>query len=132
MSFRDATMDDAPLLYRWRREHEVGGWYRKPPTSFHQHSHWLAQRIDNPLVEVLIWEEDGASMGSVRIDSNGELAFDAHIGCDVGAMLKAAAVYARFYGGRLKANVDDNDPRAAFLERAGFSEYPVRFLAYKT
>lgn len=132
MSFRPATMDDAQRLYDWRRGHETGGWYRKPPTSFHQHAHWLEQRIDNDLVEVLIWEEDGAAMGSVRIDSNGELAFDAHIGCNVGAMLREAATYARFYGGRLKANVDADDPRAAFLERAGFMEYPVRFLAYKT
>jgi hypothetical protein len=127
--FRDATIDDAALLYDWRCSSESVPWWNGKPVSFFEHKAWLEQRISDSLVKVLVWEDAGEPAGMVRIDSNGEVAF---YGGSPG-MLEALHPYAAEYGGRLKVTLDEDDiGGAAVLRNAGFVEYPARFLAYKS
>ncbi len=128
MSLRPATLRDATLLYTWRQQDEARGHhhgYRQGPTiNRAEHNLWLAARLDNPLVRLLIWELQGNPAGVVRIDSNGELAF---YGGDPD-MLTAAKTFRPFYGNRLKATVDrDDDLRCELLLAAGYTEWPARF-----
>ena len=131
MSFRPATPVDTALLFAWRRQAEHASWYQGKRIRAKDHCEWLQARLDNPLVKVLVWQEDGP-VGMVRIDSNGELAFHCADNQACVRMLQAAREYAADYGGRLKAAVDSEDVRSwEMLARAGFVEYPARFLVYK-
>jgi hypothetical protein len=130
MSFRPATHGDAFILYAWRARDEAGNDYPRR-TTLEQHQAWLDDRIGCPLVDVLIWEERGWPTGMVRIDSNGELAFNAETDQTAHDMLSAALHHAGRYGGRLKATLDTGDPKALQLERAGFQAHPSIFLAYR-
>jgi hypothetical protein len=132
VSFRAATIRDAGLLYRWRCESEQQPWWAGTRTSYGDHLRWLVGRHANPLVKLLVWEEDGEPVGTVRIDSNGEVAFDAMTGEAAGRMLEAVHEYAAGYGGRLKASVDQADrDKIRLLQAAGFEKFPVAFLAYR-
>ncbi len=125
--FRAATMNDAGLLYAWRIKAELAVDYPRP-TTYEAHLAWLGDRIDNPLVRILIW---GADEGTVRIDSNGELTFHADDDDVAVEMLKAAVIYANEYGGRLKVTADPGDLRIHALREAGFDLYPSMFLCVK-
>ena len=123
-TFRDATMDDAGLLYSWRVVSEMSPWYEGRRTSFQEHLDWLEPRIASPLVHILIW---GYNEGLVRIDSNGELTF--HGGTP--GMLEAATVYAFAYGGRLKVTLDlEESAKRVRLYEVGFKSYPAAALTF--
>lgn len=130
MTFRPATLADTDLLYRWRLEDEARGtregWRRGTETAAGDHEDWLIRRLANPLVHILIWEDCGEPIGTLRIDSNGEVAWH---GSRASAMLKAAAeAYADQYGGRLKAVIDHGDTtRYTDLTGAAWNESPVNF-----
>lgn len=130
---RAADMRDAPLLLSWRKQAERADFWQGVPVSATGHLAWLRARVANPLVKLLIWQENGEPAGMVRIDSNGELAFHADDDKVALRMLKAAQRFAPEYGGRLKANVDEGDKHTwRLLEQAGFATCPaVRFLLYK-
>jgi hypothetical protein len=119
-------MADAGFLYVSRLIAESQPWYEGKPTGYDDHLAWLAARVDNPLVTLKVWEEDGVASGSVRIDSNGEFAFDA--GTNASEMLRVAVAE---YAGRLKATVDVGDPKVSLLQRAGFTMYPAVSLIHR-
>ena len=131
MSFRPATLDDAYILYRWRKHDEQQPAYEGHKTTARDHIVWLQQRIDNPLVRILIWEHNGEPAGMVRIDSGGEIAFHAQNTTTAVKMLRAAHRFADQYGGRLKVVLDQDDERNEILVRAGYLEYPARFHCFK-
>ncbi len=129
--FRQAKLADAPLLLAWRKQAEQADHWTGTPVTPTRHLAWLRARVANPVIQLLIWEENGKPAGMVRIDSNGELAFHAQTDATAVAMLQAAARrYMGEYGGRLKASVDETDTRTwRLLEQAGFVTHPdVRFL----
>ncbi len=135
MTFRPATIHDAPLLHQWRFQAESQPWYHGHRTTYEQHLNWLRPRINNPLVHLLIWLENSEPAGMVRIESNGELAFHVDTDDELAAvnMLRAATHYARDHGGRLKACYDQADLRTTMrLTAAGFKDYPASFCAFKT
>lgn len=129
--FRTATLADAMPTYEWRLAAEGQDVYEGRATKLEGHISWLLSRIRNPLVKLLIWEEGGKSVGMVRIDSNGELAFHADDDEAAVRMLRTAQAFADEYGGRLKATVDATDPKWELLVRAGYGEYPARSVVYK-
>lgn len=131
MTFRDATPADADLLYDWRQADLRAAGLEPQALSFEAHRDWLWMRSANPLVRVLIWEQEGVPLGMVRLDSNGELAFHAEPECDAAAMLRAALPLADVYGGRLKVTLDASDPKVALLKAAGFSSFPATALVYR-
>lgn len=128
MSFRPATLEDADQLFFWRLRDLAGLGFQGKMPSLEAHHHWLTDRIRNPLVRLLIWEDDDVPSGAVRVDSNGEFAFHG----DDPDMLQAATWLAALYGGRLKATLDAHDPKQALLEQAGFTGYPASALIYRT
>ena len=131
MSYRPATPDDAALIYRIRREAENQPWYQPQPTDWDNHLRWLEQRLNNPLITLLIWEEFHHPLGVLRIDSNGELTHHAYDDNTAHRMLTAATPYATNHGGRLKAALDTDDPRWLQFTRAGWHHYPSRTLIYR-
>ncbi len=126
--FRPATIDDADLLYQWRLKDETQPFYPGATTPA-EHRAWLTARIDNPLVKILIWEENGQPAGTVRIESNGELSFH-HTG-NPDEMLKAATAFAADYGGRLKATFDEGDPKGRGFDRAGFKWFDAMSMVFR-
>jgi len=132
MSFRNATIDDAPLIYRWREREERQTWWNGKPISYRSHTTWLRARLQNPLIKLRIWEENNQPVGMIRIDSNGEIAFHA-INHDVATrMLHASHEYADEYGRRLKALLDEADrEKIRALQEAGFTSSPVTYLDYR-
>jgi len=132
MSFRQARRSDTRQLYEWRLQDEAQRWYEGRSITYETHARWVEQRLRNPLVRILIWEDDNTPTGMVRIDSNGELTFHARDDATAIRMLKATRVYANENGGRLKATLDTSNIHARkLLARAGFQEYQTTFLAYK-
>ncbi len=69
MDFRNATIADADLLLRWRndaatRANSVHG----EIITIADHLRWLAATLQNSKRKLLIAEEGGAPVGTVRID----------------------------------------------------------------
>jgi hypothetical protein len=126
MTFRPATVHDADHFWQWRQQAEQAPWYIGQRTTYDTHLEWFLNRLSK--ITLLIWESL-LGTGIVRIESNGELAFDA---TNPRAMLEELLPYAEMYGGRLKVTVDDGDTvKQRALEQAGFVEYPVKFYAYR-
>lgn len=128
--FRPADLSDLDLLLRWRNEDEQkgidGGWYKGQLTTRAEHQQWFIPNQER----IAIWVEQEA-VGMVRIESDGSIAFHAPEGVAV-RMLRATHPLCGRYGGRLKAVVDEADTeRQVALERAGFTEFPAKFYAYK-
>jgi hypothetical protein len=133
MTFRQATVDDEELFWYWRNQNEqngrAGGWWPHAFTTREQHCDWYLSRLGR--ITLLVWEPDGHPEGIVRVDSNGELAFDARDGL-AAAMLEELRPLAEQYNGRLKAVVDiGNTAASRALHAAGFREHPVRFYTYR-
>ncbi len=131
MTFRTAQISDTQLLLEWRHQDETADHYHGPTAKHYEHKEWLWQRLNNPLIRILIWEEAGIAVGTVRIDSNGELTHHAQTDDVAERMLRAVHDYAQHYAGRLKVTLDADDPRVDQLLAAGFTQYPAQALIYK-
>lgn len=72
MEFREATMDDAEMLLRWRndpltREMSFNG----AETSMEDHRTWLEWKLSNPFCEIIIATNDaGVPVGAMRADGD--------------------------------------------------------------
>ncbi len=128
--FRPATVDDEEFFWYWRERSERAHWYDGPKTTREQHGDWFRDRLDR--VTLLVWERTdyGGPSGVVRVDSNGELAFDAHPSLTVWMLEELKPLASEL--GRFKVTVDRGDKaKARALEDAGFREAPVRFFGYR-
>lgn len=122
MSFRPAVPADSHQLWRWRLEDERQPWYQGRPTTWETHQAWFAQNKDR----IRIWRH----VGAVRIESDGTVHLTGRLSFE---MVQAVAELAVVHGGRLKAVLDPEDrERVALLRGAGFREFPVKFLVYRT
>lgn len=126
MNCRPATLEDATLLYRWRREGESADWYEGSPTTESAHADWFAERVHSHLVRIWIVEDEGRAVGVIRLDSNDELSVEIdprYRGMGYGTeAIRWACAQAE---GRVKACVDSSNDaaRRAFL-KAGFKHRP--------
>lgn len=128
MSFRLAVAADEELFWYWRERSERAHWYDGPKTTRADHGQWFRDRLDR--ITMLVWSFNGEASGTVRVDSNGEVAFDTHPSL-MTAMLRELMPYASDFG-RFKVTVDRGDKtKARALEAAGFEEFPVRFFGYR-
>jgi len=131
MSFRRATPADEDFFWQWREAAEAQPWYEGRGTTRAEHHAWFVDRLSR--ITMLVWErmDYGGPVGIVRIDSNGELAFEAsHL--LMPAMLRELLPHATYYGGRFKVTLDKDDKaKAKALKQAGFREYPVKFFCYR-
>lgn len=128
MSFRPATTDDADFFWYWRERAEEEPWYGGPKTDYDDHLAWFLDRLGR--IDLLVWLYDGRPAGAVRIDSNGEVAFDCNPLLTARLMTEVKA-YAKKYG-RLKVTIDEADRASAKgLRDAGFRQFPVKFFHYR-
>ncbi len=130
MSFRPAVDLDCERVWRWRLADELEPWYGGSGTTFGEHEVWWGRNRSR----IKVWEQNGRPVGAVRVESDGSIHFMVHKHHreHALAMLRALKPLAGNFGGRLKVVVDYEDVwRYNVLVRAGFVEYPARFLALK-
>ncbi len=122
MELRPVRLADAEKLFLWRKHDEQNPWYKGENLTWDEHLVWLGQRLQNPAVAMLIAEEDGITVGSVRIDSNGELCVTViPQRRNQGIATKLVLVVLATAKTRLKANIDAlNAPARAVAEKTGF------------
>jgi UDP-2,4-diacetamido-2,4,6-trideoxy-beta-L-altropyranose hydrolase len=75
MQVRDATSDDARMIYDWRTSPEVMGASRNTASfPFKDHLAWLEKVLQDSQRMLLIGLHDGREVGVVRFDINGDRA----------------------------------------------------------
>lgn len=122
------------LLYQWRAQDEQDDWYQGQPVSRESHETWFRARLHNPLVHLWIAEEDGARIGTARVDSNGELTITVappQRGRGLGTKITVAVC--ALAEGRVKASIDESNAAGiTAAERAGFRHRPdIRFFLWR-
>ncbi len=136
MELRRARWGDFGVLLRWRQQGEQAPHYHGQKTEWAHHYQWLQPRVQNTsLCRIWVAEHNGEPVGTVRLDSNGELSFtvpEEHQGNGYEEQLVRWAVE-NSQMPRVKASIDgDNPALAAALEATGFQEHPdVRFFLWK-
>lgn len=69
LSFRQATMEDADLLFIWRNDPVTRlGSHSDAEFDFESHLSWLKSSLASQTRDLLIVEENGLPVGTVRID----------------------------------------------------------------
>ncbi len=130
--FRVATTDDEEFFYSWRQRAErlgrAQGWWHGTATEQDTHHRWYLEHLRTSTL--LVWQWDnGAQAGIARIESNGEVQFEAYKP-DEQPLLEDLKPFADHYG-RFKMTLDEGDPKWEALEAAGFRQYPARFYVYR-
>lgn len=75
MQVREATSDDARMIYEWRTSPEVmGASLNTTSFPFEDHLAWLERVLQDPQRLLLIGLHDGREVGVVRFDVNGDRA----------------------------------------------------------
>ncbi len=128
--FRAATTEDEGFFYTWRQQAELEGralgWWKGTRTGTEEHHRWFLEHLRTSTL--LVWLDDGLEVGIARIESNGEIQFEAG-GFERG-LLADLLPFAAHYG-RFKMTIDEGDPKAEALEAAGFQCYPARFYVWR-
>ena len=66
---RPATLEDAKILFEWRNDPQVrAASHNQDEINFESHLTWLRDSLENPDRKLYIAEEDGVSIGTVRVD----------------------------------------------------------------
>ena len=111
MSFRPATVEDEELFFQWRQRGEAEaaaqGWWDGTRTTVETHHEWFLRRLYD--ATLLVWIDDGTDAGCVRIDSNGEVAWET-TGARAVQLLEELKPLAVSHGGRLKFTVHRDVP----------------------
>jgi UDP-2,4-diacetamido-2,4,6-trideoxy-beta-L-altropyranose hydrolase len=69
LRLRRATMADARMLFDWRNEPATrAASHQVEPLSYDSHLGWMQATLANPLRRLLVAEESGKAVGTVRID----------------------------------------------------------------
>lgn len=69
LTFRDATIADAVLIFDWRNDLKTRRMSRKSdPIDWATHILWFQDRIQRTQPRLYIFEEDGVPVGTVRLD----------------------------------------------------------------
>ena len=73
MKFRNATMEDASLLFYWRNDPETRqNSNNSRVITFPEHLLWLRASLDNPNRQLMIAEVNMRPVGTIRADSNSD------------------------------------------------------------
>ena len=66
---RPATPEDAKILFEWRNDPQVrAASHNQDEISFESHLTWLKDSLKNPGRKLYVAEENGTSIGTVRLD----------------------------------------------------------------
>jgi RimJ/RimL family protein N-acetyltransferase len=94
MQVRVATMDDAGLLHRWADDPDTRRWsFTTDPIPWGVHVAWLKGALREGVL--LIGEDEGGPVGSVRFDADGEVSITvapARRGCGLARPLLESAL----------------------------------------
>lgn len=75
LSWREAALDDAALLWRWANDAETRrNAFDKTPIPFDAHVAWLRQRLESPATRLWIFADAEGPVGQVRFDLDGDVA----------------------------------------------------------
>jgi RimJ/RimL family protein N-acetyltransferase len=75
VDLRPATVSDASRIYEWRNAPETRRYALDPAAlEFDAHVRWLALVIENPRVVLLVGTLEGADVGVLRYDLDGDAA----------------------------------------------------------
>jgi UDP-2,4-diacetamido-2,4,6-trideoxy-beta-L-altropyranose hydrolase len=75
LSRRDASMEDAALLWRWANDAETrGNAFSKAPIPYDAHVAWLRRRLDSGATRLWIFADAEGPVGQVRFDLGGDVA----------------------------------------------------------
>lgn len=76
MNIRKATIEDAEILFNWRNNLDTRlASHTNDELSFDAHRAWLELSLKNPMRCLLIAEEAGKAIGTVRIDQHNDAAY---------------------------------------------------------
>jgi ribosomal protein S18 acetylase RimI-like enzyme len=75
LSWREAELGDAPLLWRWANDAETrGNAFSKAPIPYESHLAWLRRRLASDATRLWIFADDEGPVGQVRFDFAGDVA----------------------------------------------------------
>jgi len=122
-----ATLADAALLHAWRNDAETrANSHNRDAVAWDDHLAWLAAVLADPARELLIAEQDGTAVGTVRLDREGDdtllswTVAPARRGRGLGRTMVRCAV-ARVPAARLRAEIAVSNARSIAIARgAGF------------
>lgn len=127
ITLRKATIDDGEILLLWRNDPSTYRYYHTPePVERDAHFDWFRKSLESPTRTIYIAEENGVSVGMIRVDRNeakqGELswavAMDAR-GRGVGSTL-LSEIRVREQGELLAEIMTENLNSIRMVEAAGF------------
>lgn len=120
MILRPACLDDAKALYAWRNDPETrANSCDSGAVPWDRHVAWLQSALDNPDMTLLVAEQQGQALGTVRIDK-GELSWTVapgHRGNGVGRQMVSLAVSLKPTFARIKST---NIASQKIAQNAGF------------
>lgn len=128
--FRQATLDDAELLWRWANDPATrANSFQSDPIPYPDHIRWLTAKLSNPAsLQLLAWNRAGM-LGQVRFDDHGDevevslAAAPEHRGTVGTLMLESALrrVRSRWSNATIVARVKpENEASRRMFQRAGF------------
>jgi spore coat polysaccharide biosynthesis predicted glycosyltransferase SpsG/RimJ/RimL family protein N-acetyltransferase len=132
LTVREATAADTELLLAWRNDPRTLAWSRgHQPVTRPVHESWLRAALANPDRLLLVVEQAGAPVGTVRFDREETTTWEvsitlapSHRGRGLAAralMMGEGALHARAEPDVVLANVhEDNDASLALFRHAGY------------
>lgn len=132
IELRAADASDATRIYEWRNAPETRRYALDPaPLELDSHVRWLGRVLADPQVELLIGEREGAALGVLRYDLDGETArvsiylVPGHAGHGVGgSLIEAGTRWLRVRHPRIRRIVaeirPENGPSLGAFSKAGF------------
>jgi RimJ/RimL family protein N-acetyltransferase len=123
MQLRPATIEDAAMLLRWRNDPETrANSVHTAVIQLADHIGWFGESLKNSARKILIAEEHGISLGTVRIDGAKELSWTVapeHRGKGVGGRMVALAV-SSLHGSIAAVVKATNTPSLRIVQHLGF------------
>lgn len=131
---RTASANDAQMLFEWRNDPDTRRMSRSTaPLDWDEHSTWLASVLSNPSRELLVIEQDGHPIGTVRWDHREDLDWEVSIslapsvrgrGLSAAVLAAGEAAHTSTATRRLVATIHDtNEPSRRLFARAGYMPF---------
>ena len=130
---RPAIMDDSEAIRKWRSDQRNFRYSRSAaPVDLPEHQRWMREVLQDPQRTLLVAENDGMTVGTIRFDRHHDDPSVAEISISVNpeqhgsglgtSILRCALTYWQHAGGtQLLATIrTDNTPSMTLFTRAGF------------
>ena len=135
MKFREATIEDAKLLFDWASDADVrANAFLGDPIELDRHVKWLAEKLRSPRsIILMLYYKEELPVGQIRYDLNneGQAEVDISIGCEyrgrsyarMGLKATQKYIFDRLNTTKIIAYVKkDNVASRKSFQKAGFRE----------